>query len=74
MNRNITRIVAIAATLAMGNIAGGLRRQQRRFQQGPRVFHEQQGRGRGPVQGTGQHVHQEDRRAGGHPDRSRRHV
>lgn len=43
MNRNITRIVAIAATLAMGNIAGGLRRQQRRFQQGPRVFHEQQG-------------------------------
>ena len=57
-----------------GNIAGGLRRQQRRFQQGPRVFHEQQGRGRGPVQGTGQHVHQEDRRAGGHPDRSRRHI
>lgn len=74
MNRNITRIVAIAATLAMGTSLAACGGSSADSSKGHVYFMNNKAEVVGPVQGTGQHVHQEDRRAGGHPDRSRRHV
>lgn len=70
MNRNITRIVAIAATLAMGTSLAACGGSSADSSKGHVYFMNN----KAEVVGTGQHVHQEDRRAGGHPDRSRRHV
>lgn len=63
MNRNITRIVAIAATLAMGTSLAACGGSSADSSKGHVYFMNNKA-----------HVHQEDRRAGGHPDRSRQHV